>query len=440
MKLKRRSRGMPILLSAAMIVTSLFAFPLAADADAATEIASLLVSGSTNVYEITIPGTYHMDSTLTGTVKVKLGTAADRNVTIVGNGTSTANTTVTIECNENTDLTIKDLYIKNNATSSTDPAHGGTVAPGASLIRFNGEGNELNIEGTCLLESSSYIKNAGIAVNNYTAAQKEADSTLKDTDLVIGGSGNLYMYKYTQGCGIGADASNANGDITINSTGNIFIKGSKTGSIIGNDTCGVAEKEAIMGKIVIKKGNISLATMSQGAAIGGSRMSKGNDITIEGGSVFILSDFTGSAIGAGGQLNGTAANNGTLSIGTAASVKAVRTGNSTGQGVATDQELNDTLIKDAIANKGTELRQCAIPVSGNTVTITEGSNTIYSGANPAVYAFSESTSSTMANWSTTPTYGNVYIYLTPSSHNLKINGSTYQIEWNGNAFVEAEEE
>lgn len=435
MNTKLRKKGAAILLSLTMSVASFCAFPLAANADSTAEIADLLVSGSDSVYEITAPGTYHMTSGLSGTVKVKLGTATDRDVTIVGNGTSTANTTVTIECDEDTDLTIKDLYILNNKTSSTDPVHGGKVAPGASIIRFNGEGNELNVEGTCLLESSSYIKNAGIAVNNYTAAQKEADSTLKDTDLVIGGRGNLYMYKYTQGCGIGADASNANGDITINSEGNIFIKGSKTGSIIGNDTCGVADKEAIMGKIIINSGNISLATMSQGAAIGGSRMSKGNDVTINGGSVFILSDFTGSAIGAGGQLNGTAANNGTLSIGKAASVKAVRTGNSTGQGVATDQELNDTLIKDAIANKGTELRQCAIPVRGNTVTITEGSNTIYSGANPAVYAFSESTSSTMANWSTTPTYGTVYVYLTPTNHTITVGDEyEYSISWNGSSF------
>ncbi len=380
-----------------------------------------------------------MDSTLTGTVKVKLGSAADRDVTIAGNGTGTANTTVTIECDEDTDLTIQNLYIKNNTTSATDPTHGGYVAPGASLIRFSGEGNELNIEGTCLLESNSYVQNAGIAVNNYTTAQKTTDSTLQDTDLVIGGSGTLYMYKYTRGCGIGADAGNANGDITINSTGNIFIKGSKTGSIIGNDTCGDADKEAVMGAIVINSGNISLATMSQGAAIGGSRMSKGNNVAINGGSVFILSDFTGSAVGAGAQLNGTAANNGTLSIGTAASVKAVRTANSLSSNGGTAQSVNDTLIKDAIANNGAELRQCAIPVSGNTVTITEGNNTIYSGANPAVYTFSESTT-TMANWSTTPTYGTVYVYLTPSSHNLKINGSTYQIEWNGTAFVEAEEE
>ncbi len=436
MKLLKK-RTIPVVLSVLMALSMYAGVPLAASADTATEISSLLVSGASNVYEITAPGTYHMDSTLTGTVKVKLGSAADRDVTIVGNGTGTANTTVTIECDEDTDLTIQNIYIKNNTTSATDPTHGGYVAPGASLIRFNGEGNELNIEGTCLLESNSYVQNAGIAVNNYTTAQKTADSTLKDTDLVIGGSGTLYMYKYTRGCGIGADAGNANGDITINSTGNIFIKGSKTGSIIGNDTCGVADKEAVMGAIVINSGNISLATMSQGAAIGGSRMSKGNDVTINGGSIFILTDFTGSAVGAGAQLNGTAANNGTLSIGTAASVKAVRTDNSLYSNRGTTQYVNDTLIKDAIANgnDGDELRQCAIPVSGDDVVITENGEEIYNGDNPAIYDFSENTSSTMANWSTTPSYGYVYVYLTPENHAISINGTSHTITWSNGAFT-----
>ncbi len=54
MKLVRK-RVIPVILSGLMVLTMFVSTPLAASADTATEISSLLVSGATNVYEITSP-------------------------------------------------------------------------------------------------------------------------------------------------------------------------------------------------------------------------------------------------------------------------------------------------------------------------------------------------------------------------------------------------
>ena len=60
MKLLKK-RTIPVVLSVLMALSMYAGVPLAASADTATEISSLLVSGASNVYEITAPGTYHMD-------------------------------------------------------------------------------------------------------------------------------------------------------------------------------------------------------------------------------------------------------------------------------------------------------------------------------------------------------------------------------------------
>ena len=418
MQKTNRNKALSLLLTLAMIVSLCVGLGATAGAVSPAGYTSISTLGSGNSYTISAPGNYYLDASISeATVFVSLGESADRSVTIAGDGVDTADmrSTITIECAENTALTLENLYIKNSATG-TSPTPGGEVAAGASVVRFTGAGNVLNISGTVLLETTTYVSSAGIAVN-------------AGTDLTITGSEDsyFYMYKYSQGCGIGADANNANGTITINS-GNILIKGSKTGAIIGNDTAGNAALEAKIGKITINGGNIALATMSQGAAIGGSRMSKAGDVAINGGSVFILSDFTGSAIGAGARMNGTAANNGTLTLGTAASLKVVRTGNSLGTTPAAAQHLNDSLVRDAIANTGTAKYQCAIPVSGSTVTVEEDT-LLYSGANPTVFPFTESTSSTMANWGT-PTNGYVYLYLTGEDHFVTVNDTdTYICTW-----------
>ena len=438
-----RNRALSVFTSLALMASLCIGLTISASATGLTK--TLTASDFTsNVYVIAATSpydTFELSGTLTGKIidVQKSGITIDgQNMTRVSGVSTpgTAYTDLTIDCTvPGITLNLKDLYAVNNANSGSSPIPGGYVAPGSSLLRFTGAGNVLNIVGDCLLESTSYVSYAGIAVNSGT------ELTITGTTSGVNES-RLYMYKYSQGCGIGADANKANGKITI-ASGNILIKGSKTGAIIGNDTAGNATEEAKIGDISITGGNIALATMSQGAAIGGSRMSIAGHVSITGGSVFILSDFTGSAIGAGAQKNSVAANNGTLTLGTGASLKVVRTGNSLYGNSDPTQYLNDTLVKDALANGGTALRQCEIPVSGSSVTITEevddgaGSTmtqTLYSGPNPVVYPFTASTT-TIANWGT-PTNGYVYIYLTQENHDITVNGTTtYSCVWNGDGFT-----
>jgi len=416
-------KSLAILLALLMAV-SVFAgvsIPASADYDPTTDELVSDYYYSPGSYVIEASGIYYLDDDITdATIFVNVN--GDTNyVTIKGSGIDSGDerSTITIDCAAGTHLRLEDLYIKNSATG-TSPDHGGTVVSGASAVRFTGAGNYLDISGDVLLESTTYVSSAVVAVN--------AGTTLNITGA---DSSRFYMYKYTQGCGIGADAGNANGNINIQS-GNLFFKGSKTGAIIGNDTCGDTTKEGQMGTITISGGNIELATMSQGAAIGGSRMSKGNTVAITGGNVSILTDYTGSAIGAGAQLASTASNNGSLTLGTGASLQVIRTGNSLYGNYTTTQYLNDTLVMYALqnGNNGTALRQCKVPVSGSSVTITEGTTTLYSGGNPTIYPYVGSTTSTVANWDfNNPVTGYVYIYLTAGTHYITVNNTSYTCTW-----------
>ena len=418
---KTTAKGCFVLLLALMLLVT--AFPTAALAAAPSGYTSIsTLADGEGVYHITASGNYYLDGTITeATVFVQLSGTDTGYVTIAGDGidSAAARNTITIECAAGTHLRLKNLFIHNEATG-TSPVPGGTVASGASAIRFNGGTNWLDIAGDVLLESTTYVSSAVVAVN--------AGTTLNVTGA---DDSRFFMYKYTQGCGIGADANNANGTINIRS-GNLFFKGSKTGAIIGNDTCGDTAKEAQMGPITISGGNIEITAVAQGAAIGGSRMSRGNNVAITGGSVFILNDYTGSAIGAGAQMNGVAANNGTLTLGSGASLKLIRTGNSLYEDRTTTQYLNDTLAAAALANGngGVALRQCKIPVNGSSVTIKEGSATLYSGSVPTIFPYVGSKTSTVANWDyDNPESGYVYIYLTEQDHNITVNGAPCTCTW-----------
>ena len=413
-----------------MLLVSLFSVTALATAPSGYTSISTLSYG-TGGYLITSSGNYYLDSTISNaTVFVQLSSTDTGCVTIAGDGIGSGDmrSTITIDCNAGTHLRLENLYIKNSA-AGTSPEHGGTVVSGASAVRFNGGTNFLDISGDVLLESTTYVSSAVVAVNSGTTLTISGTTTGENAS-------RFYMYKYTQGCGIGADASNANGTINIQS-GNLFFKGSKTGAIIGNDTCGDTTKEGLMGTITISGGNVELVTMSQGAAIGGSRLSRGNTVAITGGNVSILTDFTGSAIGAGATLNSVAGNNGSLTLGTGASLQVIRTGNSLYGDHSTTQYLNDTLVMYALqnGNSNVALRLCKVPVSGSNVAITEGATTLYSASSPTIYPYVGSTTSTVANWDyANPESGYVYIYLTATTHNITVGDTNYTCTWNGSGF------
>lgn len=97
-------------------------------------------------------------------------------VTIVGSGIKYGgNDYLTISCEkENADLTIRELRIDN-----------ATEMPANALV-FTGKGNRLTLEGQNSLQQC-YNDNLGKSIINVDG----------DTELTIGGSGELYMYKHS---------------------------------------------------------------------------------------------------------------------------------------------------------------------------------------------------------------------------------------------------
>ena len=120
------------------------------------------------------------------------------------------------------------------------------------------------------------------------------------------------LYKNAMGTGIGSDTNAANGDITING-GNIFMKGSRTGAVIGNDA-GSSFNQNHLGIITINGGNLFIANIANGAAIGSSNQSKSGLVVVNGGNVTIATAFAGSTIGAGAGQKSVAGANGTLIV------------------------------------------------------------------------------------------------------------------------------
>ena len=359
-------------------------------------------------------GVYFVGAGSTGTININTTGA----VTLVGTGISSADMfkDLTIDCVAGANLTLRNLYIQNNVGQGT-PA-GDDVNMGYYIINFKGSNNSLNFEGINLLENQEYVKAAGIHVP-------------KGASLTIGAysSGTLYMYKYSQGAGIGGNTDEACGAITF-SGGNIFIKGSKTGPLIGGDAT-----NATNDPITISGGTINLVNKAQGAAIGSS--SAGNcagTVNITGGTLTIISDFTGSAIGHGGANKSGAGN---LYV-TGGTFKAVRTGNSINQkGDSETQTVDDSLIT---ANKG-NLRLLILDktyTGGGSVRI-DGYGTVYAGHD---YRYSDSTS-TMSNWRYADD-DSVYVYLdyTKTYTMTTSANKTFEIKWDSskNAFTLIDED
>ena len=391
---KLQNKVLAFLVSLCMICTVFAGMTnLAFAADVSTDGATV-TGGDT----ITADGSYTVASDATGTI-----TIADtvKTVALTGNGTSNAaNAELTIKCKAaGTDLTINNVYIKNTTDINT--------------IDFTGTGNKLTLEGTNLLEQMSYVNSAGIHVGSTS-------------DLTVNGSGTLYQYKYSAGSGIGGNVGEQNGKITFES-GNIFIKGSKTGALIGTDT-GAA------GDIYIKGGNLNLVAKAQGAAIGGSKSSNGGNVYISGGNTTITCDFNGSAIGKGGS----GKDGGTLHM-TGGSLKTYVTANgasSWGLTGAGDSDVCITAAKqDGTTNNVYKYKldttDLAANSSGGYVVKVDGSK-YYSGGLHG-YDYSANDTSTMSNW-TASTDKNLYLYLTGENHTITVNGKTaYDLTWNSDS-------
>jgi hypothetical protein len=438
MNRRRTRRALSLLLTLAMTVLLFSAMTLSASATTYYGSATGIVGGDI----IAGAGTYTLAGNATGTIYIN--TTDD--VTIVGNGAGTPsnpgtpNEELTIDCSATSgvNLTIQDLYIKNVGEN-------GEV--GINAIDFTGTDNTLTLAGTNMIEGMEYTQKAVIHAGTYV----ENEITLF-TGLTINGSGTLYLYKYTQGAGIGGNANEANGNITF-ASGNTFIKGSKTGPLVGNDLC---TGTVSVGNISITGGNLCLINKAQGAGIGGSRLSGAGAVGISGGNVTFITDFSGSAVGAGAQVKGTASNNGTLTI-TGGSVKAMIMDNaySSWSNPSTTYErvvpatgetyvVDNAAIKQAIINAGDNVAPVVFDTAdlpaATTYSVEFNDNLFYEGGLHN-YQYSDCTffsSHTMENWDKVAD-SQLYFYLPKLStvgdtHTLTVNGVNFTCRWNGSGF------
>ncbi len=232
-------------------------------------------------------GTYTLASDATGTIEIGGGL----NVTVQGLGADNFFSGLSLSVGEGTTLTIENLYATQGSAGST--------------IDFKGNG-ALNIAGENLIDNVGGLNAAVIHVP-------------AGASVSFDGTGTLYGYKSALCSYIGGNNGEANGAITFNG-GYWFIKGTKTGSVIGGDSA--TDKG---GDITINGGELYIKGVARGALIGGSNQGKAGDVYVTGGLVELFEDFTGPAIGAGNSAN--AAN---VTI-TGGSLKTVLSSNSANQ-------------------------------------------------------------------------------------------------------------
>ena len=246
--------------------------------------------------EVTSGGTYKLASTAKGTITI----ATIDPVTVRGMGAGKAQryqNSIYFDCTgQITNLTLKDMYLSNSGNTN--------------LVNFAGKGNILSIEGTCVLdyEASSYSSIGHEALIHVP----------QGTSLTVKGTGTLYSFKHNSGALIGGDNAELNGEITLAMEGEMYLKGSKQGAVIGSGGNYNSTAEASPGAISFESGTYNLISNSGAAVVGGSAGSGGaafgTMVYLRGGSVNINCDWSGSAIGGGGYKGGNDSDGGTLVV------------------------------------------------------------------------------------------------------------------------------
>jgi hypothetical protein len=392
-----------------------------------------VITGGSTISE---NGDYQLATDARGTITIDEGLD---NVKIIGNGVANYNDGMNIKVGEGSALTIENLY--------------GNVANGFSYIDFQGSG-ALNIEGTNLIDNAQ--------IDIYSAVI----NVPYGNTVVFGGSGYLYGYKSTL-CGyIGSNSGEANGNI-IFENGHWFLKGSKTGAIIG----GASETQK-GGDVTINGGELYLKGVARGALIGCSFDGLSGDVYINGGLIELWQDFTGPAIGAENS-----ASVGSVTI-TGGSLKTVRSSNSWNSYKApADFNGMPTVTTAAVNATGADNYQIltfdASSYETSGVDVSIDGKSFYKGGtyayvtnevkNPTADATEGAINDTMANWLTNDEKwliteanysnaypnksgsslvkdNNLYFWLTKEDHTMTINGEDYLISYDAttNSFAYGE--
>jgi len=360
---------------------------------------------------ITSGGVYQLERDTSGVITI----ATRASVTLEGYGIDDDAMfyDLTVECSSGANLTLKNVAINNNAGKGT--SSGATVF-GVNILNFTGKNNTLYLEGVNLLENQDYVKGAGIHVP-------------PGTELTFAGNGTMYFYKYSQGCGIGGNAYEACGKITFES-GTYFIKGSKTGAVIGGDSQGLATNE----DITISGGNVFVINMAMGAAIGSSsKATCTGNVYLTGGNLTITTQWIGSAIGPGGYVVG---NLGNLFV-TGGSFKPVATANALYYNYGNEQYVDDTYVRSTVYSNG---KPASLFIFDTELLSTSATKFSVSGAieydgglHNYVYTDSDVT---MENFTYDGSDTNLYFYLPmEEDQELIVNKEKFTVSWDSSESV-----
>ena len=339
----------------------------------------------------------------------------------------------------NANLKLKDVFISNTSPSGA-----------TNLIRFApNSSNTLFFEGTNILDMNT-------GDTGYASIHVPVGVSLT---LTGGVNDSMYLYKREMGAGIGGNGqvtgggsagldAEYNGNITIDG-GNLFMKSSKQGALIGSGS-NAGRTAGKPGDIIINGGNINLIAIARGAAIGGSAgaggAAEGANVYINGGKVTINVDFSGAAIGGGGYDGGIDSDGGTLhygggSIRTYIDTNAVpswsrlgvtKAGVNGNVGITADVVIGNKpayllILNTSAVKSGAPYR---VVVDGAAQTYSEGLHN-YCYINESLEKGSQiDIAYTMDNWAALND-PNLYLYLTGEDHTLTVNGETFKATWDG---------
>ncbi|MDR1713512.1 MAG: dockerin type I repeat-containing protein, partial [Coriobacteriales bacterium] len=328
----------------------------------------------------------------------------------------------------------------------------------ANMIDYQGTGNHLRFAGTSILDMDTGA--SGYAMVHVNTSTSLTVGGVTDTDT-------LYFYKREQGAGIGGNggasgsegqAPEYNGAITVTG-GRLFMKSSKQGACIGSGA-NASSTTFTPGPITILGGEISIIAVSRSAAIGGSAGAAGGaagtHVYMEGGTLSINVDFSGSAIGGGGYNAGNDSDGGWLHY-SGGSIRAYVDYNAIdpdGDGSASDTlwpgitvpgVYEAAVTADVVDASGTPLRLLrldteSLGLGAGPYVISSDGEPLYTGDLHAWAFVNESLQKdhqvpityTIDNWvSLSDTC--LYLYLTPESHTLDVNGAEVVLAWDAGA-------
>ncbi|MDR0596707.1 MAG: putative Ig domain-containing protein [Clostridiales Family XIII bacterium] len=380
-----------------------------------------LVTGALNVGD----KVYQLATTATGIITIN-SDPHSRTITIIGNGVENEpNRDISIVANGCINLVLQDVFLRSDKINYGDVAENSILDFRSAEIE---SGNSLVLKGTNLIE----LQNNDCSKAAIRVAQS-SDIPQKPVKLDIGGDGTLYLYKYVLGAGIGGGGYGGattgwrekSGEITF-SGGNIFLKGSKIGAVVGTGGSG---PDVTPGPITIKGGNINIEANAHGAAFGGGSAGPGGDVFLEGGNVTITTDYGGPAIGGpaapygnfiykGGSLKTVVTTNAAIDGHYWGGVPGIFDTNITAAKKNADGDPVSRLVFDTNRTELAGAQSYTAAIDGKIV---------YRGGRHTI-DYSKNTDSTIANW--VPSQDtNLYLYAPTTAAILSVNGETYDVSY-----------